>query len=1117
MKNHAQTWQLVLVLGLALGVIAPSWAAPQAPVLVYSFPTTANSGTMLGTVAIGNVDNDPALEIVVNSPAGIHIYDYDGTLVSSFDTNNGTLDRQVNAAPTLADVDGDGRQEVIFATAYSPSGDYVNTNSAFAINGEDGSVAWEMPITLNTYSQPDSGYQTIAGKFYYDGAEHDQLPPQTTFTAIASAVPVYDIDGDGRLEAIVNLKIRPEPTQDYNPYINDIWGFAEFGTVGESWSGGNFILDASSGDRDYIYHFLQLNEAGLALGVVDEALGTAVFSLTDSDSVVGYHKTAPHGFYGAGNLIGQFGKNSRIQSGSYKKSTTLNAVDLTGDGKAEVLYEGHNIADLLWRGSSVIFDHAGRIIWREWYDFPETSGLANIWPNAAQMIPLNLDGGDPEIVSWHHTNQLFYESWDGVQLVSKGGAWPVSFGSEFPSPPAVGDVDGDGQEEFVIARYDPVNLEAAGGLTVLAQDGSVEQTLPTPRGVKNIPNLYDVDQDGDLDIIARDLAGTIYVFDTQSGDPGKVSWASEYRSAARTGALGMKLYGVDAPLVGPTTEGYEHIQLTWSIADSAGLSGFEIYRKRYGEADYALIASPGVAASQFNDTAVENGQLYVYKVVAVRGSAKAWSAPIPAVPLMENNLVRNSAMELDGDHSWDKWYTGDIPWEDMTRTTTQAYQGTASMRIHLANQGENMSISQWNQYGVPDAHLPVTPGQLYSLGAFIRTHLNQASQQFIEWTSSYNRYRHDPTNDPIPLPEYPNYFSTIVNAPAGESGWWYTNRTFIVQEGVTAIAPRHRYYLDSASTATGDVYLDNVFLRAVGSEAGDALTLLPFESTWRYLEGTPPAGWYAADFDDSAWASGQAKFGVGSGPQNVNTTLPSYKDRFFFRTTFNFDTDLSEWVAYALATTGPNGGAGIKDIYINGQYLPIQDPGLSGGQGNDVRHLDLSPFIHLLLPGENVVAIKLENEYKINDWDDVAFDFQLKGVVAQAPGLQAVKSASSLTPGVEDVVSYTIRLDNPGPARPGVWVTDTLPAGLSSRGDLWASSGDYSEVDGTILWHGSIPAGGQVLITFSTDINSPGTAAFPVVNTAWVDDGQGNIQTCRATIMVNSQVIYLPLVSKRHW
>ena len=947
--------------------------------LEHSFATQTDSGRMLGSVAVGNVDNDAALEIVVNSRQGIDVYDFGGGLVSTFSTHNGSVLRRVNAAPSLWDIDGDGRKEILFATAYESFGDFTNLNEVFALNGENGSVSWSKGLDRVQYNAPDSGYQTIAGSFYYDGTLHSRLPLESTFTSNASPVVLHDIDDDGRLEAVVNLKIRPEPFQDFNPYIEPIWGFADWGLVGESWSGGNLILDATNGARDYIYHFVQISEAGLALGVVDEGLGTAVFSLTDSDSVVGYHKTAPHGFYGAGNLIGQFGKNSRIISGSYKKSVSLNAVDLTGDGRAEVLYEGHNIANLLWQGSRVIFDSEGRVLWRRWYDFPETTGLANIWPNASQMIPLNLDGGNPEILSWHHNNQLFYEEWDGVDLVAKSGTWPANFGTLFPSPPAVGDIDGDAQEEIVVSLYDPRDLTAAGALVVLEQDGSIAANIPTVRGLKNTPSLADVDNSGDLDIVVRDVDGTILVFDTNGGDPSRVTWATGYRNTERTGALGMALYPPLAPRVEPAVEGFERAELSWSMEDTSGLIGFQILRKEY--------AAPGVfetldslppSARSYQDEGLSNGVLYVYHVEADFGAESFRSAPIPAVPLVEGNLALNSAMELNGDRGWDKWYTGEIGWADMTRTVSEKYRGEASMKVHIDSLGNNSSIKQWNQYGVFDAQLPVTPGGVYSFGAFVKTDLNRASEHFIEWGSTYDRWRHDPTNDPIPSRQWPFYFTPHLEHPAGASDWVYTNRTFTVQSGVTAVAPRHRFLVNGAPM-TGDVYLDEVFFREIGTDHPQADSYLPFESTWRYFDGAAPGGWYQVAFDDSSWPIGQAKFGAGSGPSGVATALPQFRDQFYFRKTFSLpDPDLVELVAYATSTTGPGAGPGIREIYLNGSLIPTPDPGLTANPGNEVRLFDLSPFIHLLTPGANLVAIKLENEY--TSWDDLAFDFQLRGL-----------------------------------------------------------------------------------------------------------------------------------------
>ncbi|MDA8018839.1 MAG: VCBS repeat-containing protein [Thermoanaerobaculia bacterium] len=207
------------------GLIVLGTGAAQAgwsPVLTSNFPAQAGSGSMLGSVAVGNVDDDPALEIVVNSRMGIEVFDLDGTSVSSYSTHSGVVERPVNMAPTLYDLDNDGRLEIIFATARESFGDFSNLNSIIALNGENGTVLWSRTLDSGLYNTPDSGYQTIENRFYWTGAQRTQLPPETTFAPNASPLPIYDLDGDGALEVVVNVKIRPEPFQDHNPFIQPI-------------------------------------------------------------------------------------------------------------------------------------------------------------------------------------------------------------------------------------------------------------------------------------------------------------------------------------------------------------------------------------------------------------------------------------------------------------------------------------------------------------------------------------------------------------------------------------------------------------------------------------------------------------------------------------------------------------------------------------------------------------------------------------------------------------------------------------------------------------------------------------------------------------------------------
>ena len=94
----------------------------------------------------------------------------------------------------------------------------------------------------------------------------------------------------------------------------------------------------------------------------------------------------------------------------------------------------------------------------------------------------------------------------------------------------------------------------------------------------------------------------------------------------------------------------------------------------------------------------------------------------------------------------------------------------------MAN-GDDGTISQFNQYGIPDSVLPATPGLLYSFGGFLRSGvLSQPSEQWFEWASSPTALD---TNAPPELP-YPNYFTPHFIVGTNATGWVYANRTFIL-------------------------------------------------------------------------------------------------------------------------------------------------------------------------------------------------------------------------------------------------------------------------------------------------------------------------------------------------
>jgi uncharacterized repeat protein (TIGR01451 family) len=125
------------------------------------------------------------------------------------------------------------------------------------------------------------------------------------------------------------------------------------------------------------------------------------------------------------------------------------------------------------------------------------------------------------------------------------------------------------------------------------------------------------------------------------------------------------------------------------------------------------------------------------------------------------------------------------------------------------------------------------------------------------------------------------------------------------------------------------------------------------------------------------------------------------------------------------------------------------------------------------------------------------------------------KEADPTVPGPGDLVTYTIVLRNPGQALPGARVTDTLPAEVDYHGNLWASTGSYSEARGIITWAGKVSAALPVTITFDVSVGEQITMPYAILNTALIDDGLGNVWRREALVIANGRAVHLPVIHKR--
>jgi hypothetical protein len=922
-------------------------------------------GWHLGTLAVGNIDADPQLEMVVpyrNSAGQWHLdaFDWSGARLPGFPYASG---EEMNVSPTLTDLDSDGRDEIVFTRG----------NNVIALRG-NGTVLWSTEIHSANYV-PNGGYQVVTNGFWWsDGPVFlNRLRSTAVFSSQVSPPIVADVNGDGRKEVLTAWKIKPDPSngaQDFNPFINDIFGSAEWGTASESWSGGVVFLNAQTGAKDFVYHIHQLVESGLAVGQADEDGPLETYVLNDSDSVVCFDRTRPHGLWGKGMLHKQFGKNQRLMTGSYQVPQDIYTADIDGDGRAEVLASGTRLS-ALWTPNETILDDDGAILWRQWRS---TLAVSNVhgWFNSGCLIPINPDGDNHiDVLGFNHSHELTFRYWNGAELVHRPG-WPKNFAPHLPAPPVVGDVDGDGEEEIIVATHDPASNPSDGGISVFRLNGELRHFQPIPGGVKHIPFLADVNGDNSIDLVFRSLLGRVYVYNFGGVGAARVSWATHRANKERNGTS--TLFPVGTPLVIEKTSGFRRVTLSWT--NTALAQGHHVYRAETSAGPFLHVATLTATTRAFTDCDVRDGCQYFYEVGALAPSGIVRSAPVALTALLNDNLLANAGFEQNDNSHWDKWYTGNIAMTDMLGSTSVVYQGRQSMEIRLRNKGNNSSIAQLNQYGIPESSVPVKPGAFYSFGGFFKNGgLSEPTEHWLEWSST--KTGQDTNNRPS-LP-WPNYFTPHFAVGRAASAWVYANRVFSMPARFPNIELRHRY--TTPEPVTGSVYLDNVFFRELPAPDSPRWTVLvPFNDEWRYRPGAPVPGWYAPAFDDSSWRLGLAKFGAGDGPDNIITPLPRYQPQYCFRR--NFWCDPAELEELLLAATCTDDYAGTilpLRVWLNGVELITTGIETVTGQGNEKRYYDLSPFMHLVRPGDNTLAVMVRNTWT-DGWDDVAFDVSLRAI-----------------------------------------------------------------------------------------------------------------------------------------
>lgn len=223
------------------GTVYPNW-----PIRMDYVPASA--------VAVGDIDDDGIPEIVAESYYRLHAYRPDGTILPGFPYKPDTNRVFSYSSPVLADIDGDGKREII-------CGDHslVDGSGAVHVVRYNGGVAdgWPKFTTSWVYGPPSVGDidgdglldiavgdQTLSpspvNKVYAWSAVYgDPLPgfPIENVFGVNSQIILADLDGDNQVELLF----------DDNTSAGKYEGFNHDGTIMDGWplmvDGSTFFIN----------------------------------------------------------------------------------------------------------------------------------------------------------------------------------------------------------------------------------------------------------------------------------------------------------------------------------------------------------------------------------------------------------------------------------------------------------------------------------------------------------------------------------------------------------------------------------------------------------------------------------------------------------------------------------------------------------------------------------------------------------------------------------------------------------------------------------------------------------------------------------------------------------
>lgn len=492
------------------------------------------------------------------------------------------------ASPAVADLDSDGRPEVIWS-AYS----------VFVVDGGTGALEWKV-ASGHDRSEPSASdvgrtwpgvvvadidgngdLELVTahsggwiGVYNHDGYFYPGWPKQPTPGSELRSLAVDDLDRDGDLEIIV------ASTRSDNQWFV----YEHTGAVRSGWP-QHYPDSSGNGYAAGCY-----NE-NVAAGDIDGDGRSEIIGPSDVHYITAYNDDgsqipANAGHFGGGKFWSRVGvhvddavdvrgwANCGVEHRPNFADSAPTIMDVNGDSILETIVVG-NVYNCGTSPYTSLYQmpfllNADRTRWAAGgYDWtvipspgPGSAPLSEDYNLIESALPnpvtADLDGdGKMEILFASYDGKLHAYWLDK----SEHGNWPYPVTQpgegfiRFASEPVVADLDGNGTAEVVFGSWPEKGGNRVGRLHILDYRGNVVQQvdLPPPfsgdwNGILGAPTLADIDGDADLELVAGTAHSGLVAYDLPGTSSARVLWGTGRGSYKRAGGTTVTSAGSLTPV-----------------------------------------------------------------------------------------------------------------------------------------------------------------------------------------------------------------------------------------------------------------------------------------------------------------------------------------------------------------------------------------------------------------------------------------------------------------------------------------------------------------------------------------------------------------------------------------